>query len=241
MDNINPTHNRNRRALFYLGVLGFPLLIVGIIAVVLVVLMTQFPAFGDNTIFAMIFLGGVALVGVVGGGIGVFRGLTLDRENEVALQVGDFLRQSLDERFVFIRNVSRRRLGYIDAVLVGPPGVLIMRIVDHQGTWRNERAEWKIKRGNGTMGAAPSNPSRECAKDVYAMRRYLNQKNLLDIPVYGLVVFHSRNLILQGESPVVPITETNRMVEVMQRDYLTEEPRISPQQAQDTINAIING
>lgn len=240
MDNINPTQNRNRRALFYLGVVGFPVLILGVASLVIVILLTQFPAFGDQTFLAIVCLSMVALVGVIGGGIGVYRGLTLDRENELALQVGDYLRQFMDKRYVFMRNISRRGLGYIDALLVGPAGVLVLRIVSHNGTWRNERAEWRVKRPNGKMVAAPSNPSRECARDVYALRKYLAKHQLSDVPVYGMVVFHSPNVILQGESPVVPITETRLLHQIMQRDFLQNESRISPQQAQATIDAIIN-
>lgn len=242
MQNINPTHNRNRRALFYLGILGFPLLLGGCTAVASIVLLSQFPAFGDTTTAVMVCLGILALPAIIGGGIAVYRGFTLAHDNDVAREVGESLRPYLDDRYTFIRNVSRRGLGYIDAVLVGPPGVLVFRTVTYNGTWRNELAEWKIKDPkSGKLKPASTNPSRECARDVYALRKYLAKRKLDNVPVYGVVVFHSSNLVLQGAGSVVPIAETRRLYEILQRDYLADENRITPQLAKSTIAAIQGG
>ncbi|HLA44490.1 MAG TPA: nuclease-related domain-containing protein [Aggregatilineales bacterium] len=238
MQNINPTHTRNRRALFYLSVLGFPVLIGGCTAITSIALMTQFPVFGNSTTLAMVCLGLFSIPAIIGGGLAVYRGLTLEKDNPVAYEVGETLRSFLDDRYTFIRNVSRRKLGYIDAVLIGPPGALVFRTVDYSGTWRNERAEWKIKDRKGSMRSAPSNPSRECARDVYALRDYFARRNLDKVPVYGIVVFHSQNLILQGAGQVVPIAETHRIYDVLVRDYLAEDSRISFDQARAAISAI---
>ena len=242
MQNINPTHKRNRRSLFYLSILGFPPLIGGCTAIASIILLSQFPAFGDQTVLVMICLAIFAGPAVVGGGVALYRGLTLDKDNEIAYQVGESMKSFLDERYTFVRNISQRRLGYIDAVLIGPPGALVLRTVDHSGFWRNEKAEWLIKDPrSGKMKAAPSNPSRECARDVYALRKYLAKHNLSKIPVYGAVVFHSTNLTLQGSGPVVPITETHRLYDILQRDYLSDEARISPALARQTIDALTGG
>ena len=242
MQNINPTHKRNRRSLFYLTVLGFPPLIGGCTAIASIVLLSQFPAFGDQTLLVMICLAIFAGPAAVGGAVAVYRGLTLDKDNETAYQVGEAMKSILDERYTFVRNVSQRGLGYIDAVVIGPPGALVLRIVDHNGFWRNEKAEWLVKDPrSGKMKAAPSNPSRECARDVYALRKYLAKRNLTKIPVYGAVVFHSSNLTLQGAGPVVPITETHRMYDILKRDYLADDTRINPTLARETINALTGG
>ncbi len=243
MQNINPTHTRNRRALFYLGILGFPLFIGGLIAVASVILLTQFPAFGDATLFVIIGLVVLGLAGLGIGSVSIYRGFTLERDNELAFQVGDFLRETLDERYTYIRNVSRRRLGYIDAVLIGPPGALVFRIVDYNGLWRNELAEWKIKDKRGRMRNADSNPTRECARDVYALRQYYAKHNLDEVPVYGVVVFHSRAVTLQGASPVMPISETHLLSDVLSRpgNYLQTEQRIDAQTAREAARVIIEG
>ena len=238
MQNINPTKNRSRRALFYLSVLGFPLFVAGWVALLSIALLSQFPAFGQYSTLGMVCFGILGIPSIIGGGIAIYRGLILTRDNELALQIGEELKPYLDERYTFIRNVSRRKLGYIDAVLVGPPGALVFRTVDYTGTWRNELSEWKVKDKNGDIKSAPSNPSRECARDVYALRKYLGKRKLNDVPVYGIVVFHSQQLTLQAAGAVVPITETHRMAEILKRDYLADDRRIDAQLARETITAI---
>jgi hypothetical protein len=241
MQNINPTKNRNRRALFYIGQLGLPGIFGGFIALALVVLLSQLPLLGSLNTVSMVCLGIFAVPALISGAVATYRGLTLEHENQVAYEVGEALRPFLDERYTFIRNVSRRGLGYIDAVLVGPPGALVFRTVDFGGTWRNERAEWRVKDPrSGKWKPASVNPSRECARDVYALRRHLARRRLDMVPVYGIVVFHTqRPLTLQGQGAVVPISETHLLADILQRDYLAEPERITPQQAQQTIAAIV--
>jgi hypothetical protein len=86
------------------------------------------------------------------------------------------------------------------------PGALVFRIVDHPGSWRNERAEWIVKQ-RGRHRPARQNPTRECVKDVYSLRKFLGKRGLESVPVYAIVVFTSPNLELSAADPVVPICE----------------------------------
>lgn len=240
MQNINPTQHRSRRALFYLGVIGFPLFFGGLISLALAILLTQFPLLGAFNSVGMVLLFIAAFPLIIAGAIGVYRGLTLSRDNELAYQVGETMKSYLDGRYTFIRNLGSRSLGYIDGVLVGPPGVLVFRIVDYHGTWRNERAEWFVKDNRGSMRAAPSNPSRECARDVYALRKFFSKRGITGVPVYGIIVFHGQGVTLQGVAPSVAIAETPRLQQIMQLpgEYLSEAQRISPDQASAVIRAL---
>lgn len=244
MQNINPTNSRNRRALLYLSIIGLPLTIGGCIAATSIVLLTQLPVLGNFNTVGILCLGIFCLVAFIVGPIYTYRGLTLAKDNQLAYEVGEVLSQSLgsDSRYTYIRNVSRRNLGYMDAVLVGPPGALVFRIVDYQGLWRNELAEWKYQNPkNGKIVPANINPTRECARDVYVLRKYLAKRKLDKVPVYGIVVFHDgTNLTLQASGPVIPITKTHRLYEVMSRDYLQKE-RINISQIEATVDAIIDG
>lgn len=244
MQNINPTNSRNRRALFYLSLLGLPLTIGACIALASIVLLTQLPVLGTFNTLGIICLALFALVALIVGPIYVYRGMTLAKDNQLAYEVGEALAQSMggDPRYKYIRNVSRRNLGYIDAVLVGPPGALVFRIVDYSGLWRNERTEWKtLNPKNGKLGPSRTNPTRECARDVYALRKYLAKRKLDKVPVYGIVVFHDgSNVTLQAAGPVIPVTKTHRMYEVMSRDYLKNE-RINTSAIDATVDAIIDG
>lgn len=240
MQNINPTHNRSRRALFYLGMIGFPLLFGGLISLALAILLTQFPLLGSLNSVGMVLLFIIAFPLIIAGGVGIYRGLTLSRDNDLAYQVGEVMKTFLDSRYTFVRNVSRRGVGYVDGILVGPPGVLVFRIVDYHGTWRNERAEWFVKDGRGSMRAAPSNPSRECARDVYALRKYFSKRGITGVPVYGIIVFHGQGVTLQGVAPSVAIAETPRLQQILNLpgEYLSESQRISPDQASAVIRAL---
>lgn len=240
MENINPSRSLDRRGRYYLfvGSVGF---FGGAIAITLGVLFFFFPLW-ENILFAafrllMILVG---LVAIVGGFVVVVRGLRLKKDNPMAFAVGEALTQFLDSRYKYLRNVSKRRLGYIDAVLVGPPGALVFRIVDYQGTWINERAEWRIVKPPDKLRPAPSNPTRECVRDVYALRKFLAKHGLERVPVYAIVVFTSPNVDLSASGPIVPICEIPTLYQIMRRDYLGEE-RIAPPAIRSAVDAIIDG
>ncbi|MCZ7541342.1 MAG: NERD domain-containing protein [Anaerolineae bacterium] len=240
MQNINPSQNITRRGRYYLF-LGGLAFFSGAIAIALGVLFIFFPLW-DSFIFdlfqiLLIVVGVVALV--VGLGL-VYRALTLQKDNPLAYAVGEGLGQFLDERFTYLRNVSKRRVGYIDAVLVGPPGALVFRITDYAGTWINERAEWINQTRDGKLRGAKTNPTREVVRDVVALRRFLARRGLENVPIYAIVVFTSPNVRLSADGPVVPICEIPTLYQIMRRDYLTDD-RITPQMAQQTVSAIVDG
>jgi hypothetical protein len=236
MQNINPTSSIARRGRFYLflGILAF---FGGAIAITLGFLFFFLPLW-ENVLFdifriLMIVLGFLAvLVGV----FGIFRAMTLQKDNESAHAIGEALKGFLDHRYTYLRNVSKRGVGYVDAILIGPPGALVFRIVDYPGEWRNERADWRIMK-NGKLRLAKTNPTRECVKDIYALRKFLKKRGLDRVPVYGVVVFTSPNVQLSAEGPIVPIAEVPTLFQIMRREYLTDE-RVAPPAVHNTVNAI---
>jgi hypothetical protein len=243
MQNINPSHNITRRGRYYLsmGCLGF---FGGAIAIALGVLFIFVPL-AESLLFTLIhiflFLMGILFVAV--GLVGIFRGLTLQKDNPLAYAVGEGLGQFLDARYTYLRNVSKRGVGYIDAVLVGPPGALVFRIVDYSGTWMNERSEWRVIAANSKrdkLRTAKTNPTRECVKDIYSLRKFLGKRGLTRVPVYGIVVFSSSHVTLSADGPVVPIAEIPTLYQIMRRDFLTDE-RIAPPTVQKAVDTIIDG
>jgi hypothetical protein len=239
MQNINPSGNITRRGRYYLfiGGVGF---FGGAIAITLGVLFAYFPLW-DSFLFSL-FQFFLLIAGVVSVVIGIFaivRGLTLQKDNPLAYAVGEGLGQFLDSRYTYLRNVSKRGVGYMDAVLLGPPGALVFRIVDYTGSWINERAEWRVVTGDGKLRSARTNPTRECARDVYALRRHLAKRGLEKVPVYAIVVFTSPNVKLKANGPVVPICEIPTLYQIMRRDYLTDE-RVAPPAVRAAVNAIVD-
>src|SRR4051812_34029481 len=125
MQNLNPTRIIARRGRDVL-IIGALLLLVGLVVDGCAILVL---VFGVSTPLGLGILGLGMLIIPIGFGFMV-RGMTYRMENQPALQVADVLSRELDGSYTFIRNVSRRGLGYVDAVLVGPPGALVFRIVD---------------------------------------------------------------------------------------------------------------
>jgi hypothetical protein len=243
MKNINPSRNVNRRGRFYF-LLGLFVTLIGLISLALGVLLFALPLLGEtlsSPVGLCLLSGGV--VAAAGGGFSMFRGTTLKKDNLLAYDVGESMRSFLgsDARYTFIRNISKQRVGYVDGVLVGPPGVLVFRTVDYKGEWINERSEWKIRSNKGRLQQASTNPTRECARDVYALRKYFEKESLARVPVYGVVVFTAERskVKLVGQAPVVPIAEKHTLFAVLSQDYLKEE-RINSPQIRKTVDVLID-
>ncbi len=240
MQNINPSRNIDRRGRYYLF-LGFLAFFGGGIAVALAILFFYVPLW-DTMLFDLLEIALLALgVIFVMVGIGtIIRAIRLQKDNPLAYAVGEGLAQFLDNRYTYLRNVSKRSVGYIDAVLVGPPGVLVFRIVDYTGVWKNERDRWVVQTKNSNLRKASTNPTHECVKDVYALRKFLAKKDLQRVPVYGIVVFTSPNVRLSAADPVVPICEISTLYRIMEREYL-QDNRIAPPAVAQTRDAIYDG
>jgi hypothetical protein len=240
MQNLNPSHSMTRRSRYYLsmGCLGF---FGGAIAIALFVLFIFVPLW-ENLAFTLfqIFLLIMGLAFLAIGVLGIVRSQLLQKENPLAFAVGEGLGQFLDGRYTYLRNVSKRGVGYIDAVLVGPPGALVFRIVDYTGTWINERAEWRVIGKGGQLRNAGTSPTRECAKDIYSLRKYLAKRGMANVPVYGIVVFSESNVKLSADGPVVPIAEIPTLYQIMRRSYLSDE-RITQPAVKKTVETIIDG
>lgn len=167
-------------------------------------------------------LGGVLIVLAV---IMVIRALTWRTDNELADRTGVELAQHLDERYIFIRNVSKRSIGYIDAVLIGPGGVVVFRITDRRGVFFNDRSRWLVQRDKGTWKTMRWNPTKETVDDVTRLRAFLKERGLEHVPVYGLIVFTEEEPIIQftTENPVVPVTSLQELVFRLEANYLSKE------------------
>ncbi|RPI93973.1 MAG: hypothetical protein EHM39_12515 [Chloroflexi bacterium] len=240
MQNINPARNITRRGRYYLS-LGCLAFFGGGIALALGALFVFIPLWDSLLFTALNVL--LFIVGIAGVSVGIFgfvRSQTLQKDNELAFAVGEGLSQFLDNRYTYLRNVSKRGVGYIDAVLVGPPGALVFRIVDYAGSWINERADWRLKAKGGRLRLAKTNPSREVVRDVYALRKFFAKRGLERVPVYAIVVFTSPDVALSAEGPVVPIAEVPTLFQIMRRDYLIDE-RIAPPAVRAAVDAIIDG
>lgn len=171
----------------------------------------------------VLFIGGV-IMGLVGIGLAI-RAVTWKVDNDVARILGDELAQKLDKRYYLIRNISRRQLGYIDAVLIGPSGVLVFRVLDMKGKFLNEKAKWMKAAKDGHWSPMRKNPSEEVIADIKSMKQYLELKGFEDIPVFGAIVFIEDDPIvhLTVKEPAVLATHLSSLYRRLQANYLAKE------------------
>jgi hypothetical protein len=233
MQNLNPTRIIARRGRDIM-LIGSLLLLAGIVVCLLgafVLVLFSSPIFGT----VVIVVGGAILLVALGF---ILRGLTYRRDNEAARIVGDFLARELNQRFVYIRNLSRPGLGYIDAVLIGPPGALVFRITEDNGNFLNEDSDWLERKDGKDFEISRKNYTRECVTDIYALRSYLTKRNLADVPVYGVIVFVGQQVQLATRHAVVPIAELRTLMVVLRRDYLAQPERVPDAKVTAAVDAV---
>jgi len=238
MQNVAPSHalvRRSRQLLvfaFLTVAIGTFLAVVGIAlwVITLAPKANETLPFIRNVVFilgVLIALGGLAMA---------IRAVTWKTDNDLAMITGKFLEDHFDSRFTFIRNISRLGLGYIDAVLVGPPGVLVFRILDNDGVFFNETSKWLRQTGKGDWAPLRFNPTEQVVVDIKKLREYLAKRSLPNMPVFGVIAFVLPENMVQvsAEKPTVPSAQLSHLVDALSNNY-TAKDRIDAQ----TVAAIV--
>jgi len=245
MRNIAPARALARRARQYLQiaiilvVIGFFLAVLGLfLFVVQLVPGPNVPWWYQALRTALLIVG---IILALGGIAAAIRALTRKTENDLALITGNFLAQQLDARYVFIRNINPPGVPYIDAVLVGPPGVLVFRVLDNAGVFANEGANWLERKPSGEWLPARVNPTREVVEDIQLVRELLERRSLPDVPVYGVIVFTKDDPLvsISAREPVVPITLLPSIVTNLSSSYFAKE-RIPPEVVASVVRVIMD-
>jgi hypothetical protein len=230
MRNVAPSRSLVRRAnqfkslAFLVGAVGAFLTAVGVLMNVVPLVGANDPSFSlYNFIRGLATIAGILLL-IAAAGI-LIRAFTWRTDNDLAQMTAQALGRELDDRYTFVRNVSKLEIGYIDAVLIGPPGALVFRIVDAEGDWANEGANWLIRKSSGDFLPAPFNPTKEDQVDIEKLDAYLKKKNVHDVPIFGVVVFtkDERRVRLSAREPVLPITHLHMLMVNLRDNYLAQE------------------
>jgi hypothetical protein len=248
MRNLAPTLSLNRRANqwksigFLILALGAFLTAVGVLMNVVELVGRTDPGYGLYSVLrgAAVVLG----IGALIAGVGVLvRAFTWRKDNDLAQRTAQVLAPALDDRFTFIRNVNKPGIGYIDAVLVGTPGVLVFRIVDVTGDWANEGANWLIRKsGGGEFLPAPFNPTQQALDDVKRLDAALRSAGIGEVPIFGVVVFtkDERQVRLSAREPALPISHLHLLTVNLGAGYLAAD-RINMNTATQVIRLLYGG
>ncbi|MGB7338455.1 MAG: NERD domain-containing protein [Phototrophicaceae bacterium] len=222
----------------FIVVLGLVTLIISSFMDVVQLIPSTNPNFGfyQFTINATFWLGVILIISSIAMFI---RAFTWKRDNPIAAQVGDILERelNLDDRYAYIRNLSRSAIGYVDAVLVGPPGVLVMRITTRGGVFFNQGSKWSKQRDKANWKPLSWSPTEEVATDVGKIREFLQTRGLTDIPVFAVVVFTEDEPATRvtTENPVVPVMQPFEMAYSLENSYFADRNRLE----QLTVNNVI--
>ncbi len=238
MHSLSPARAMARRARRFF-ITGLIILLVGLVLVAIGIALIVVPLTLADW-YSLVQAGAiiVGLVTALVGGIFVVRGLTFPTENQHALKVAGELARVLDYRYTFIRNLSRRGLGYIDGVLVGPNGALAFYFFDRKGAYYLEGNIW-FKQAGDQLRPLNQNPTREVIKDVAALRAYLAERELSQVPVYAVIVLPFKGTVVTAERPVVPVSHLPTLIQVLRDNYFAAE-RIPAQLVKATVQAIMD-
>ncbi len=155
------------------------------------------------------------------------RALTWKTDNILAEAIGAELANFLDKRYIYIRNVSKRQLGYLDAVLVGTAGVLVFRITPKQGIFYNEGTKWMLQKDKGAWQTLSWSPTDEVIDDIKKVRQYLQSNGIENAQVFGVIVFTSPSpqTIITARDNTVPIAQVETLEEKLDSNYLAKKDR----------------
>ncbi len=247
MRNTTPVRALSRRATQE-RTLAFAIGATGIFLIAFGVFLFAVPLAGPNnpgfTLHSLLRTGliGVGIVAVIIAAALMVRAFTYRSDNNLAQQVARVLGGALDDRFTYVRSVNRRGVGYIDAVLVGPPGALVLRILDQTGVFYNEGANWLEAdpgRGPGAWKPASIKPTAECFADMRKLDQYLTGNGLPNTPIFGGIVFTRDvpQVQLSFRDPALPSAPLSQLVPALSTYYLTQD-RIDAARAQQIVKLL---
>ena len=247
MRNMTPSRALSRRAnnertLAFLGAaVGIFLIVLGVFFMVVPLSGPNDPGYSLYLLIrsGLIGLGVLLVVGAVALGI---RAFTYRGDNDLAQMTARVLGPALDDRFTYIRSVNRRGIGYVDAVLVGPPGVLVFRILDDAGVFFNEGQNWlEADPGRGPQAWKPASikPTAECFADMKRLDAFLTGKGLARLPVFGVIVFTRDvpQVRLSTREPALPSASFSGLMATLYSTYLTQD-RLDPARAEQIVRLL---
>jgi polyribonucleotide nucleotidyltransferase len=156
------------------------------------------------------------------------RAITWKQENPLAQQVGEVFASFLDNKYIYIRNVSKQSIGYVDAIVVGTAGVLVLRITDKTGIYYNEGNKWMTQQDKGVWSPLTWSPTDEVVTDIKKVRDFLIANKLKDVQVFGAVVFtHAApKTVVTVSNAVVPVAQLDELELKLLNNYLAKRDRM---------------
>jgi len=139
--------------------------------------------------------------------------------------VSRFLSRILDDRYTLIRNLQiAKSQPDLDAVLVGPSGVLVMEIKNYSPkySYRCEGSDWFWRKPGKRYRRKEESPTKQAIINTSYLKTYLSHHGIRDIPIETVVVITNPKAKFYVKKPHRPIFHPKELGEHIQS--LAEEP-----------------
>ena len=134
-------------------------------------------------------------------------------------------REHFDSRYTLVIKLKSREMRGVDALLAGPPGLLMIRLLDIKGDIYNERGYWLQASQRGEFAPLSSNPTRDLLRDIHHLQGKLNQEGIDGFPIFGTIVFTSpiSDLRYHSSQEIIPVSHLSTLYDDLQNGYLRRE------------------
>ena len=153
--------------------------------------------------------------------------------------VAQSLAGALDDAYALFRSVRLPRAEEpIDAVLVGPSGVLVMTIYEYVGTYACDGDDWFHSPDSGqSWQPSVENPVKQVLYDHIQLKAHLAQENLRDVPFEQAVVFPNAKTHVNSRNPAVRLLWLKELPAYARE--LTGQSFLAPAQVNDVVAALV--
>jgi len=144
-------------------------------------------------------------------------------DNRNARQLAALLAPQLDQRYIFMHSIQRRRLGSIDAALLSPHGLLLLRITRRKGRYFNVGQQW-LRGRDKSWRVLHWSPSRELLQQSRRLQAQLAGCGLADVPIFAAVIFmHDAPAVqLRSQEPAVPSLHASDFLQGLGAGYFSQ-------------------
>ncbi len=156
-------------------------------------------------------------------------------ERAIARRLGAIL----DDQFYLLRNVTLpKQRGDIDAILIGPPGILALEIKDKTGVYRVDGRDW-LYLSHGRWRSSQSNPMRQAQANARRTEEFLAKAGLA-FSTRPVVVLANSLARVTIDNPAVYIVLQGRLERFIQEWCAHSQTRLNAIQAAQAA-AILKG
>lgn len=153
-------------------------------------------------------------------------GMAIPTADARSARLAQVLSGVLDQNHILVRDPAPAGLNArLDAVVIGPSGIMVFKVVDEPGIFRCEGDLWLQRAPGKDFQLWRRNPTREFLAELDQLRAYLNKRSLNNVPLSTLIVFTDPHTEISARAPAIPVTTLFNMPTELRNGYLLR-PRI---------------